>query len=107
MKKNTSVLNKVPIVKYVLVSFIKTFLITAVISGILYFVLWITQVYSRLETMLDLKYNSPIIAVPIWSFVALFVICLLVGFLMYFHKYKRGKAKTDFYKAVAPAIGKK
>lgn len=107
MKKITSVLNKVPIVKYVSLSFIKTFLITAVISAILYFVLWITQVYSRLETMLDLKYNSPIISVPIWSFIALFAICLLVGFLMYFHKYKRGKAKTDFYKAVAPAIGKK
>jgi hypothetical protein len=98
---------KIPVVAYALISLIKSFLIASISITVLYLILWETGVYAKLEAALDLKYNSPIVLAPMWTFVALFVLCLMVGFLMYFHKYKRGKSKTDFYKAIAPALGKK
>jgi FtsH-binding integral membrane protein len=106
-EKITLAFEKVPIIAYALIALIKSFLISAVLIAVFYFILWITGIYSKFETAFDLKYNSPMILVPLWAFVALFVLCLMVGFLMYFHKYKRGKAKTAFYNAVAPLLDKK
>ncbi|MEY8238304.1 hypothetical protein AALA36_21880 [Lachnospiraceae bacterium 66-29] len=106
-EKIRSVFDKVPVVAYALKSFIISFFIAAVVLAVLFAILWQMGIYAELEAALDLKYNSPFIVAPMWTFAALFLICLMVGFLMYFHKYKRGKAKTDFYKAVAPALRKK
>lgn len=106
-EKILSVFEKIPIAIYALKSFVISFFIAAIAVAVLFAILWKMGIYAKLEAALDLKYNSPIIVVPMWTFAALFLICLMVGFLMYFHKYKRGKTKTDFYKAVAPALGKK
>ncbi len=106
-EKILSYIMKVPVVVYALKSFVITLLIAAITVTILFVILWQTGAYAKLEARLDLKYNSPIILAPMWTFAALFLICLVVGFLMYFHKYKRGKTKTDFYNAVAPAFRKK
>lgn len=106
-KKISKAFAKIPIIAYALNSFIKSFFIAIGTGSIIFFILWVTGVYATLETALDLKYNSPIVLAPMWAFVALFAVCLLVGFLMYFHKYKRGKSKTAFYNAVAPILGEK
>lgn len=106
-KKISLFFEKIPLLAYILVSFVKSFLIAAVLIAVVYCILWMTGIYSNFETALDLKYNSPIILAPMWVFVALFVVCFVVGFLMYFHKYKRTKTKTKFYNAVAPILNKK
>ncbi len=106
-EKITAAFEKIPIVAYALIYLIKTFLIAVGAVAVLYFILWVTGVYASLETALDLKYNSPVILAPFWAFVALFAVCLVVGFLMYFHKYVRGKTKTAFYNAVAPLLSEK
>lgn len=105
--KIVSFFEKVPVALSALKYFIISFLIVAVAIVVLFVILWETGIYAKLETALDLKYNSPVILAPMWTFAALFLLCLVIGFLMYFHKYKRGKTKTDFYKAIAPALGKK
>lgn len=106
-EKITAIFEKIPIVAYALISMIKSFLISVGAIAVLYVILLVTGFYAKLETALDLKYNSPIVLAPMWAFVALFVLCLMVGFLMYFHKYKRGKRKTAFYNAVAPLLENK
>ena len=100
------VFEKVPAAAYACTSFIKSFLAAAVFFIAIFVILWAAGIYAKLETALDLKYNSPIITAPMWAFAALSLVCLVVGFLLYFHKYKRGKIKTDFYNSVAPAFGK-
>lgn len=104
LKKISAAFEKVPIVAYILNSFIKSFLITVGSVAILYVIFYVTGIYAKLETALDLKYNSPVVLAPMWAFAALFVLCFVIGFLMYFHKYKRGRSKTAFYNAVAPAL---
>lgn len=106
-KKISIVFEKTPIISYALISLIKSFFIAVGTVAVLFFILWVTGIYARLETALDLKYNSPVVLAPLWVFIVLFIICLLVGFLFYFHKYKRRKTKTAFYNAVAPALGEK
>lgn len=107
VKKISLFFEKIPILAYILVSFVKSFLIATVSVSVVYFMFWVTGIYSKIETALDLKYNSPIILAPMWAFVALFVVCFVVGFLMYFHKYKRRKTKTKFYNAIASTLNKK
>lgn len=107
IKKIALFFEKIPIVAYILNSFIKSFLIATVSISVVYCILLLTGIYSKFETALDLKYNSPIILAPMWVFVALFIVCFVVGFLMYFHKYKRTKTKTKFYNAIAPNINRK
>ena len=106
-KEISAVFEKIPVVALALISLIKSFLIAGITITVLFFILWVTGVYTKIEAALDLKYNSPIILAPMWTFVALFVLCLMVGFLMYFHKYKRGRLKTAFYNAIAPALSQK
>lgn len=102
MKKNFGRLfHKVPILKYILSSFIKYFLAAVFITACLFAVLYFTGVYSMLESALDLKYNSPFVLVPMYAFAALAVLCLFIGFLLYFHKYKRSKSNTEFHKIVS------
>lgn len=106
VKKISLFFEKLPILAYILFSFVKSFVVAAVSIAVVYCILWVTGVYSKLETALDLKYNSPIVLAPMWVFAALFAVCFVVGFLMYFHKYKRTKTKTKFYNAIAPALNK-
>ncbi len=80
-------------------------LIVACVVGILFLVLWATGIYDTLETALDLKHNSVYFLVPLCTAAALSAMCLVSGFLMYFHKYKRPKVKSSFRDAIAPALG--
>ena len=58
-----------------------------------------------MEAAVDLKYNSVVFVVPMWTLAALSVMCVVGGFLMYFHKYKRPKVKSSFRDAIVPALG--
>lgn len=107
LEKISAVFEKVPLVTYILIAFLQSFLISVVVVAVVYGILWATGIYANLETALDLKYNSLVMLVPMWGFAALFLICLMVGTLLYFYKYKRRKPQTAFYKALAPAFGKK
>lgn len=95
MKK---IFERYPIFRYLIGSYVKGFFGAAALFAVLFAVLWLTGLYAQLETVLDLKYNSPFVFVPLYGFAALAVLCLLVGFLMYFYKYKRTKTKSTFYK---------
>lgn len=98
---------KRPLLSNTLKTTLITFVVTGAVMAVLYLVLWATKVYPKLQTALDLKYNAPAIFVPMCIFAALSAVCWVVGALMYFHKYKRSKTKTAFYKALAPVFGKK
>ena len=100
-------LDKVPILKYILSSFVKCFIISVPVLGIIFAVLSFTGVYSKLESILDLKYNSPFVLVPMFTFIALAVLCFFIGFLMYFHKYKRTKSKSKFREALSDILDSK
>lgn len=106
IKRITAILERVPIASYVLVSLLKSFAIAVGAIAVVFLILWATGIYATLETALDLKYNSPIVLAPMWVFAALFVLCFTVGFLLYFHKYKRGKSRSEFHKALAPVLDK-
>ena len=92
-------LEKHPILKYVISSYIKVLLGGGLLMATLFAVLNFTGVYEKLETVLDLKYNSPLVLVPLYGFAILAILCFFVGALLYFHKYKRAKSKTAFYEA--------
>lgn len=94
-------LDKIPVVKYILNSFVKWFIGLVLICSVLYAFLSITGLYLELESALDLKYNSPFVLIPLFASIALAVLCFLIGFLLYFHKYKRTKSKTKFYQTVS------
>lgn len=100
----TKLFNRAPILKYILVSFVKGFLIAALFLGAVFAALWFTGAYSELESILDLKYNSPFVLVPMYAFAALAVLCFFIGFLLWFHKYKRSKTRSSFGKAVSRVL---
>lgn len=104
MKK---LLEKVPIIKYVLRAFIKYFVVSIVLSGMLFVVLTLTGIYPKLENALDLKYNSPFLLIPLSVFGVLSLLCFFVGFLLYFHKYKRPKTKSRFQKNLLDRLNSK
>ncbi len=98
---------KYVIVKYIVVSFIKTLLIALVAFTVGFAVLEFLGLYARIENALDLKYNSPFILSPLFGFVALAVLCFFIGFLLYFYKYKRSKSRSAFNKAFADVLDEK
>ena len=91
-------LEKFPIIKYIISAFIKFFLWAVGILLILFPILFFTGLYGKIESLLDLKYNSPFVIVPLFGFLALAIISFLIGALMYFHKYKRSKVDSAFAK---------
>ena len=103
-EKITTIFEKMPIVAYILNSFIRCFFIAIGLIAVLFAIFWGTGIYANLEARLDLKYNSSIIIAPMCLFAALFVMSFLLGFVMYIYKYKRRRKQTEFFKAVAPAL---
>ena len=110
MKKTINTLKaffeKKPLLSSILITAVTTFLIAAGVAVLLFCGLWITGLYPKLEAALDLKYNAFAIVVPLCIFVVLFLLCLMTGILMFFHKYKRNKTKSVFYHALAPIWNK-
>ena len=97
MKKlMNKIFNGIPLLKYVLTAFAKGVCIIAAVLAVLFGISYATGIYGRIETVLDLKYDSVFVTMPIILTAVLAVICFLIGFLMYFHKYKRQKSKTLF-----------
>lgn len=93
MKK---IFDRIPLLKYVLSAFIKGFIIIAAVLAVLFGISYVSGIYGRIESALDLKYNSAFVTIPIILSAVLAVICFFVGFLMYFHKYKRQKTRSLF-----------
>ena len=92
---------RIPILKYILGSFVKWFVIIAFITGAVFGIMWFTGIYARAENMLDLKYNSPIILGLLILFAILAVLSFFIGFLLWIHKYKRPKSRSSFGRAVS------
>lgn len=101
MKK---IFEKFPIIRYVANSYVKGLLCSTVVLIVMFAVLAVTRLYPRIERALDLKYNSPFILVPVFGFAGLTVLCVFIGFLMYFHKYKRSKTNSVFYKTFSNVL---
>lgn len=95
------------ILKYMVGSYVKFLLGSFAVLTVIFAVLIFSGLYSRVETALDLKYNSPFVLVPLYGFVALSVLCFFIGFLMYFYKYKRSKTKSAFYKTFSNILDEK
>jgi hypothetical protein len=94
------------IIKYIVASFTRTFVIVFVILAVAFAALVLSGVYFQIETALDLKYNSPFIQIPLSVFPALAALCGLIGTLLYYHKYKRAKSKSVFSKAFSDILDK-
>jgi len=90
-KKINQVFEKVPIIGYILTSLVKTFIAAVVIFGVVFAVLKLTGIYDKIDSALNLKADSPFIQVPLFTFLALAVLCFFIGFLFYFYKYRRPK----------------
>ena len=97
-------LEKYPILKYVISSYLKALLGAGVSIAVLFAVLQLTGIYEKLEAILDLKYNSPFVLVPLYGFAILAILCFFVGALLYFHKYKRTKTNTAFSEAFSKIL---
>ncbi|MBE6843778.1 MAG: hypothetical protein E7510_13265 [Ruminococcus sp.] len=91
------------LLKYILDSYVRTFLFTVPFFVFLYLFLKLSGMYSKL----DLKFDSPLILLPLFASLALSVIVLLFGLILYVYKYKRNTSSTPFYKAVSGAIDEK
>lgn len=105
-EKLKALTEKTPILAGVVITFVQAALISVAVAGASFLLLWSIGLYDNLETALDLKFNSPLLLVPMWVLAAAFALCLLVGLLMYFHKYKRPKVESAFGKALEPILGK-
>ncbi len=101
MKK---IFEKYLIFKYIVSSYIKCLLGSLAIFMAIFAVLAFSGLYARIESALDLKYNSPFVLVPLYGFIGLSFLCLFIGLLMYFYKYKRSKTKGTFYKTFSNII---
>ena len=93
MKK---ILNRIPLLKYVVTAFAEGFCIIGAALAVLFAIGYASGIYGRIENALDLKYDSVFVTLPIILSAVLALICFFVGFLMYFHKYKRQKTKSLF-----------
>lgn len=97
---------KRPLLSGTIKTMLSTFAIASVTMAVIFLLLWLTGIYPRLQTVLDLKFNSPVLLTIIFVFAALFLVCWTVGTLMYFHKYRRSKTKTAFYKGLVSILNK-
>ena len=95
------------LLRYVLDPYAKVLLCLAGALLVLFAILMITGLFFDLEIILDLKYNSPLILVPLYGSLALAFLSLFVGFLLYFHKYRRAKSSGRFHIALSAMLTEK
>ncbi|MBS5933978.1 MAG: hypothetical protein KIC94_14015 [Clostridiales bacterium] len=101
MKKESGM---VLIIKYIIKAYFKSLLCFVVSFSVVFAILIYSELYPKLESALDLKYNSPFVMIPLVGFVCMTVVCFLIGFLMYFYKYKRNRTKGKFYKEFSAVL---
>ena len=100
-------LAKQPILRYILTGFGSFFLWVMGCGIVLFGILFFTGIYRKIETLLDLKYNSPFVLVPLFGCIGLAILSFIVGALLYFHKYKRNKIKSVFSKQLGKVLNDK
>ncbi len=91
------------LLKYVTYSYVRTFILCIPFIILLYIVLKLTGIYP----MLDLKYDSPLISMPIFISLSLALIVFVFGVILYVFKYKRNSEKTDFFRFVGKLLEEK
>lgn len=101
------ILEKYPVFKYIAGAYVKYLAYALLIFTVLFALFEFTGIYVRLESVLDLKYNSPFVLVPLYVFAVLAVLCFVTGVLLYFYKYKRSKTKSVFYKYISDLLSEK
>ncbi len=88
------------LLSYVYDGYLKTFFYTVPVILGLYVFLMITGMYPKL----DLKYDSPLLLLPLFLSLVLSVILLIFGLILYVMKYRRKVRKTTFYKALEKTL---
>lgn len=99
-------LEKHRLIHYVISAFIKALLVSALFFAVVFALLKVFGKYSAVESMLDLKYDSPWIIVPLLIAAALAALSFIVGMLLYLYKYKRSRSRGEFYKALSGALNR-
>lgn len=88
--------DKHPILGHFLRNLIKTFIIGSAAIALVFGILIWTGLYEKIEIALDIRYNSSLITIPLYAFAGVAVVGLVIGILLYFHKYKRVKTRSLF-----------
>lgn len=91
------------LLKYVADSYVRTLLMCVPFILVLFIVLKLTGMYS----ILDLKYDSPLISMPIFISLFLAAIVLIFGIILYVYKYKRNSGKTAFFRSLENVLEEK
>ena len=94
------------IARYILDTILKWTVTLLFISSIIFAILYFTGAYATLQRVLDLKYNSPFIILPIILSSFLAILSFVIACLLYFHKYKRPKYNSKFKKMFLIALNK-
>lgn len=88
------------LLKYIVDSYLKTFIFTVPFAAVLFVILKVSGMYDRL----DLKFDSPVLTLPLITALALSFIVFIFGSILYVYKYRRTAQKTAFYRAAAEAV---
>ena len=88
------------LLKYIANAYIRTFLFSVPFTLLFFIILLLSGMYSRL----DLKFDSPVLVLPMLASLVLAAVVLVFGSILYVYKYRRTIDKTAFYKAVAAAM---
>lgn len=86
--------------KYTVRAYIRTFLVSIPFTALFFVILAVSGMYSRL----DLKFDSPVLVLPMLASLILAAVMLIFGLILYVYKYRRSPEKTAFYKAVSAAM---
>ena len=87
--------------KYVANAYIRTFLFSIPFTALFFVILLVSGMYSRL----DLKFDSPVLVLPMLASLILAAVVLVFGLILYVYKYRRTVDKTAFCKATSAAMG--
>ncbi len=106
MRAVKNFLEKHLLIHYVIKAFLKALVISVAFFVMVFGFLKITGKYTIIESMLDLKYDSPWIIAPLIIATALAIVAFIVGMILYLYKYKRSSYKGDFYRSLVRVLGK-
>lgn len=86
--------------KYTANAYIRTFLFSIPFTALFFGILAVSGMYGRL----DLKFDSPVLVLPMLASLILAAVVLIFGLILYVYKYRRTTEKTAFFKAVSAAM---